>query len=182
MACLKAKKVLAMVGARKASAKGKLIARRWSSFCSLQNVVVVSGMAPVIDSAAHGGSLDAKKAGIAILGYGLDAGSAQQSKQIQAMAELGCVESEDPPQAVAQKGYFPQRNRLIAGMAQALVVVEGGLKSGSMIMARQALQYGRGIFAVPGSILNDVHAGCHQLIQDGAVLATSGEDILCDLH
>ena len=83
---------------------------------------------------------------------------------------------------VAKAGYFPQRNRLIAGIAQALVVVEGGLKSGSLITARQALNYGREIFAVPGSVLNDIHAGCHQLIKDGAMLATDAEEILQNLH
>ncbi len=180
--CLKAEKMLAMVGARKASAEGKLITRRWSCFVSKQDVCVVSGMAPGIDSAAHGGSLDAKSAGIAVLGYGLKAGSQQQLKQIEALAETGCVISEYPPETIAKAGYFPQRNRLIAGLAQALLVVEGGLKSGSLITARQALAYGRDVFAVPGSVLNDVHAGCHQLIQDGAILATNAEEILQYMH
>ena len=180
-ACLQSQKILAIVGARKASPEGKLIARRWSTYCSNQNVCVISGMAPGIDSAAHGGSLDAEKAGIAVLGYGLEAGSAQQRIQIDALAERGCVLSEYPPQTVAKAGYFPQRNRLIAGIAQALVVVEGGLKSGSLITARQALNYGREVFAVPGSVLNDIHAGCHQLLKDGAILATDAEEILQNL-
>ncbi len=179
---LKSKKVMAMVGARKASPEGKLITRRWSSFCSKQGVCIISGMAPGIDSAAHGGSLDAGCAGIAVLGYGLHAGSPQQQQQISALAEKGCVISEYPPETIAKAGYFPQRNRLIAGIAQALVVVEGGLKSGSLITAGQALSYGREIFAVPGSILNDIHAGCHQLIKDGAALATDAEQILQNMH
>ncbi len=180
--CLQSKKILAMVGARKASAEGKLITRRWSAYCSKQDVCVISGMAPGIDSAAHGGSLDAARAGIAVLGYGLQAGSAQQRQQIDALAENGCVISEYHPKTVAKAGFFPQRNRLIAGIAQALLVVEGGLKSGSLITARQALNYGREVFAVPGSVLNDVHAGCHQLLKDGAILATDAEDILQNLH
>lgn len=182
MECLKSEKMLAMVGARKASVEGKLITRRWSSFVSKQGVCVVSGMAPGIDSAAHGGSLDAKCAGIAVLGYGLKAGNPQQLKQIEALAECGCVMSEYPPETNAKAGYFPQRNRLIAGLGQALLVVEGGLKSGSLITARQALVYGRDVFAVPGSVLNDVHAGCHQLIKDGAILATNAEEILQYMH
>jgi len=178
LSSLTSDKVLAMVGARKASVEGKLIARRWSSYCSRQDVCVISGMAPGIDSAAHGGSLDAKSAGIAVLGYGLLAGSSQQEKQIQAMSEQGCVLSEYEPNTVARAAFFPQRNRLIAGIAQALVVIEGGLKSGSLITARQGLHYGREVFAVPGSVLNDIHAGCHQLLKDGAILATDAQDIL----
>ncbi len=180
--CLRSEKILAMVGARKASAEGKLITRRWSSFCAQRDVCVISGMAPGIDSAAHGGSLDAGQAGIAVLGYGLEAGSLQQQKQIKALAEKGCVLSEYLPQTTARAGFFPQRNRLIAGIAQATVVVEGGLKSGSLITARQALNYGREVFAVPGSVLNGIHAGCHQLIQDGAILASDAEIILQHLH
>jgi len=181
LASLQAQKILAMVGARKASAEGKLIARRWSAYCSQQGVVVISGMAPGIDSAAHGGSLDADYAGIAVLGYGLLAGSAQQTRQMDALAMKGCVLSEYAPHTVAKAGYFPQRNRLIAGIAQGLIVIEGGLKSGSLITARQASEYGRDVFAVPGSVLNDIHAGCHQLIQDGAMLATDAADVLQQL-
>ncbi|MCF6207963.1 MAG: DNA-processing protein DprA [Ghiorsea sp.] len=175
---LQSNKILAMVGARKASAEGKLIARRWAAYCAKQAVSVISGMAPGIDSAAHGGSLDADYAGIAVLGYGLLAGSAQQIRQMDALAEKGCVLSEYAPHTVAKAGYFPQRNRLIAGIAQALIVIEGGLKSGSLITARQASEYGRDVFAVPGSVLNDIHAGCHQLIQDGAILAADAADVL----
>lgn len=178
LACLSGGNVLGMVGARKASAEGKLIARRWSAYCSGQNVVMVSGMAPGIDSAVHGGSLDAGKAGVAVLGYGFDAGSIQQQKQIEALSDLGCVLSEYAPGTQAHPSFFPQRNRIIAGLAQGLIVIEGGLKSGSLITARQALNYGREIFAVPGSVLNDVHAGCHQLIQDGAQLANDAEYVL----
>jgi len=122
--------------------------------------------------------LDADYAGIAVLGYGLLAGSAQQIRQMDALAEKGCVLSEYAPHVTARAGYFPQRNRLIAGIAQALIVIEGGLKSGSLITARQASQYGRDVFAVPGSVLNDIHAGCHQLIKDGAILATDAADVL----
>ncbi|MDQ7003537.1 MAG: DNA-processing protein DprA [Ghiorsea sp.] len=179
---LNATHILGMVGARKASAEGKLITRRWASYVSKQGVVVVSGMAPGIDSAAHGGSLDAQSAGIAVLGYGLMAGRPHQKRQIEAMIEQGCVISEYAPDKAAHPSFFPQRNRLIAGLAQALLVVEGGLKSGSLITARQALAYGREVFAVPGSVLNDVHAGCHQLIQDGAILATDAQGILQSMH
>jgi len=182
LATLQSEKILAMVGARKASAEGKLITRRWSAFCAKRGICVVSGMAPGIDSAAHGGSLDAGAAGMAVLGYGLQAGSQQQMKQIDALAAKGCVMSEYSPKTTAKAGFFPQRNRLIAGIAQALVVVEGGLKSGSLITARQAVNYGREVFAVPGSVLNDIHAGCHQLIRDGATLTTQAEDIMQHLN
>ncbi len=180
--CLNAAKIVGMVGARKASEEGKVITRRWSAYLSRQGVVVVSGMAAGIDSAAHGGSLDADAAGIAVLGYGLKAGSAYQTRQIQALAKKGCVISEYAPDIPAHPSFFPQRNRLIASLSHALIVVEGGLKSGSLITARQALAYGREVFAVPGSVLNDIHAGCHQLIQDGATLLSSAEQVLHDMR
>jgi DNA processing protein len=180
--CLNVGKVIGMVGARKSSEEGKVITRRWSSYLSKHGVTVVSGMAPGIDSAAHGGSLDAGKAGIAVLGYGLKAGSPYQNKQIQALAEQGCVISEYAPNMKAHPSFFPQRNRLIASLSHGLIVVEGGLKSGSLITARQALAYGKEVFAVPGSVLNDIHAGCHQLIQDGATLLTSAEQVLQDMQ
>ncbi len=178
LSCLQSEYILGMVGARKASAEGKMIARRWSSYLSAQGVVVVSGMAPGVDSAAHGGTLDANAAGIAVLGYGLQAGSLQQQQQIKAMAEQGCVVSEYPPNKTAHSSFFPQRNRIIAGLGYGLLVVEGGMKSGSLITARQALAYGREVFAVPGSVLSDVHAGCHQLIQAGAILASDAPMLL----
>jgi len=178
LSCLNADKLIGLVGARKASAEGKVITRRWASYLSTQGITVVSGMAPGIDSAAHGGSLDAGQAGIAVLGYGLKAANPHQEKQIQALAEAGCVISEYAPDMQAHPSFFPQRNRLIASLSHGLIVVEGGLKSGSLITARQALGYGREIFAVPGSVLNNVHAGCHQLIQDGATLLSSAEQIL----
>jgi len=182
LACLNAAKIMGMVGARKASEEGKVITRRWSAYLSKQDVVVVSGMAAGIDSAAHGGSLDADAAGIAVLGYGLNAGSPYQTKQIQALAKKGCVISEYAPDTQAHPSFFPQRNRLIASLSHALIVVEGGLKSGSLITARQALAYGREVFAVPGSVLNDIHAGCHQLIKDGATLLSSAEQVLQDMQ
>ncbi len=175
---LQASSMLAVVGARKASAEGKLIAKRWSSYVSQQGVVVVSGMAPGIDAAAHSGSLHANKPGVAVLGYGHLTANPQQQKQIEALSAQGCVISEYAPDTAAKPIFFPQRNRLIAGLSQALIVIEGGLKSGSLITARQALHYGREVFAVPGSVLNDLHAGCHQLIQDGAILATDAEYVL----
>ena len=178
LSVLNAEKMLAMVGARRSSDEGRLIARRWSSYCSQQGVVVVSGMAAGIDAAAHRGSLQAQCAGVAVLGFGLSAGSPQQQRQIEALAAQGCVVSEYAPNTEARPAFFPQRNRLIAGLSQALVVIEAGLKSGSLITARQALHYGRDVFAVPGSVLRDTHAGCHHLIQDGAMLAQDAEDIL----
>ena len=178
LACLNADRILGVVGARKASVEGRLVARRWSSYVSKQGVVVASGMAPGIDSAAHGGSLDAQKPGVAVLGYGLNTGNLQQQRQIEALAAQGCVVSEYVPDKEAHPSHFPQRNRIIAGLSHALLVVEGGLKSGSMITARQALNYGREVFAVPGSVLNDIHAGCHQLIKDGATLVDDTQNIL----
>jgi DNA processing protein len=170
--------MLSIVGARKASRESKLIARRWSAYCSKRGITIVSGMAYGVDAAAHGGALEGDSPTIAVLGCGLGVLSETQRSQVDAIAEQGCVVSEFFPDISARPENSPQRNRIIAGLSQATLVIEGGLKSGSMITAGQALAYGREVFAVSGSVLNDAHAGCHQLIRDGAELIASAEDIL----
>jgi len=171
--------MLSVVGARKASREGKVIARRWSRYCSERGVTIVSGMAYGIDAAAHGGALEGDAGTVAVLGSGLKAVAGEpQKRQVEAIAAAGCVVSQYLPEVTARPEQFPQRNRIIAGLSQATLVVEATLRSGSMITAGQAAGYGREVFAVPGSVLNDAHAGCHQLIRDGAILATSAEELL----
>lgn len=175
-------KKLALVGSRKASREGRLIARRWSRYLSERQVAVVSGMAFGIDAAAHGGALEGGTPTIAVLGAGLAARfTDEQQRQIEAIGECGCVVSELLPETEARPEYFPRRNRIIAGMAEATLVVEADLKSGSLITARLAADYGRDVFAVPGSVLGQNHAGCHQLIRDGAILAESPEQVLNEI-
>ena len=172
-AALTTPRMLAVVGARRASREGMAIARRWAEAWSRQGVTIVSGMAPGIDSGAHGGSLKGGAPGIAVLGYGLLTANEPQQRQIAALCDGGgCVVSEFLPTARAQAGFFPRRNRVIAGLAQATVVIEAALRSGSLITARRALGYGRELFAVPGGVLVDSHRGCHQLIQRGEALLT----------
>jgi len=166
-------RMLAVVGARRASSEGMVIVRRWAEAWSGQQVGIVSGMAPGIDSGAHGGSLKGETPGVAVLGYGLLTASDAQQRQITALCHHGgCVISEFLPSARAQAGFFPRRNRVIAGLAQATVVIEAALRSGSLITAHRALDYGRELFAVPGGVLVESHRGCHQLIQRGEAMLT----------
>ncbi|MDX8414084.1 MAG: DNA-processing protein DprA [Mariprofundales bacterium] len=173
-------RMLAVVGARRASREGVVIVRRWAEAWSQQDIVIVSGMAPGIDSGAHGGSLKGGAPGVAVLGYGLLTASDAQQRQIAAICDHGgAVVSEFVPTARAQAGFFPRRNRVIAGLATATVVIEAALRSGSLITAHRALGYGRELFAVPGGVLVDSHRGCHQLIQRGeAVLTDSPQQVM----
>jgi len=175
---LSSRRMLAVVGARKSSRESRLIARRWSSYCSKRGVTIVSGMAYGIDAAAHGGALEGDSPTVAVLGCGLETLSESQGRQVEAIAAQGCVISEYLPNLTGRPEHFPQRNRIIAALSEATLVIEAGLKSGSMITAGQALAYGREVLAVPGSVLNGAHAGCHQLIRDGAVLVESADDLL----
>ena len=176
---LKQQRMLSVVGARKAVKESRLLTRRWCRALAQQGVCIVSGMAYGIDAAAHGGALDGEGLTIAVIGSGLAAKfTHEQQRQIDAICERGCVVSEFLPGAEAKPEHFPRRNRIIAGMSQATLVMEAAVKSGSLITARQALEYGREVFAVPGSVLNGAHSGCHQLVRDGAGLVESAADIL----
>ena len=178
LSALCGRRMLAVVGARKASRESRLIARRWSSYCSKRGVTIVSGMAYGVDAAAHGGALEGDSPTVAVLGCGLNTLAETQTRQVEAITAQGCVISEYLPDVTGRAEHFPQRNRIIAGLSEATLVIEAGLKSGSMITAGQALSYGREVLAVPGSVLNDAHAGCHQLIRDGAILIESADDLL----
>ena len=172
-------RLLAVVGARKAGSEGRLLTRRWSRALSVAGIGIVSGMAYGIDAAAHGGALEGPSPTIAVLGCGLAAPfSNEQLRQIDAVAAQGCVVSEFAPDIEARPEHFPRRNRIIAGMAAATLVVEADIRSGSLITAHLAADYGREVLAVPGSVLNGRHAGCHRLLRDGATLAESPDDIL----
>lgn len=171
--------MLAVVGARRASREGRLIARRWSAYLSRQGIAVVSGMAYGIDAAAHAGALEGTEPTIAVLGAGLAADFAEeQLRQMAAISARGCVVSEFLPEVSARAEHFPRRNRIIAGLSDATLVIEADIHSGSLITARQAAEYGRDVFAVPGSVLAGNHAGCHLLIRDGAMLAESPDNVM----
>ncbi len=175
---LSSTRMLAVVGARRASRESSIITRRWCSYLSNHQICIVSGMAYGIDAAAHGGALEGDSSTIAVLGCGLATLSEQQQRQVEAIAAQGCVVSEFLPEISARPEHFPRRNRIIAGLSHATLVMEADVRSGSLITARQALDYGREVFAVPGSVLGGKHAGCHLLIREGAVLVENADDIL----
>lgn len=177
-AVLSGERMLAVVGARRASREGMLLTRRWSQYLAGHGVSIVSGMAAGIDAAAHGGVLEAGGITVAVLGCGLLALNGDQPRQVAAVARQGCVISEFFPAQSPRPEYFPRRNRIIAGLARATLVMEADLRSGSLITARLAADYGREVFAVPGSVLGSAHAGCHQLIRDGAALVEQADQLL----
>jgi len=115
---------------------------------------------------------------VAVLGCGLAAISEQQQRQVQAIASQGCVVSEFFPSVTARSEYFPRRNRIIAGLSHATLVMEADVRSGSLITAGKAIDYGREVFTVPGSVLGGRHAGCHQLIREGAILTEHADELL----
>ncbi len=140
---------------------------------------IVSGLARGIDGIAHRTALEVGGDTVGVLGTGLDVPYPPEHEElIEAVAERGCLVSEFPPGTPARKYHFPQRNRIIAGLARGVLVVEAPEKSGAMITAEYALEEGKEVFAVPGPIHNPTSAGTNRLIQEGAALVTSAADIL----
>jgi DNA processing protein len=143
---------------------------------------VVSGLARGVDSAAHRGTLRAGGATVAVLGSGLGRiYPPEHTKLADEIAVKGLVLSEYPPDADPLPFHFPQRNRLISGLALGTLVVEAAKRSGSLISARLAAEQGREVFAIPGSIHNALSRGCHELIRQGAKLVESADDIVSEL-
>jgi DNA processing protein len=141
--------------------------------------VIVSGLARGIDGIAHTTALEIGGDTIGVLGTGIDVPYPPEHEELfRAMAERGCLVSEFPPGTPPLKYHFPQRNRIIAGLARAVLVVEAPEKSGAMITAEYALDEGKEVFAVPGPIHNPTSRGTNRLIQEGAALVTSAADIL----
>ncbi len=177
---------LSVVGARNASVNGRKLASRISFDLTENDVLIVSGMARGIDSAAHKGALFAKdKNGptIAVLGCGVDIVYPQENKELyNQIAAQGAIVSEFSLGTEPQAENFPRRNRIVAGLSSGTLVVEANLNSGSLITARLALEQGREVFAVPGSPLDGRSLGTNKLIKDGAVLTESSEDILATLQ
>ena len=171
--------MIALVGARKASYYGLNVATRLSYSLSVGGVTVVSGGALGTDSAAHKGAILAGSKTVMVLGCGLDGGYLKENADLfEAVKNNGAVISEFPPETGANRFTFPIRNRLIAAMCMATVVVQAGVKSGSLITARLARQYGRDVYGVPGGIYNKDFQGVNELIRDGAGVVTGVSDIL----
>jgi DNA processing protein len=174
---------LAIVGSRNASAQGVDNARAFGAHLSRQGWTIVSGLAFGIDAAAHEGGLQGAGSTVAVVGTGLDrVYPARHRTLAHRIASDGVLVSEFAPGTPPLAPNFPQRNRIIAGLARGTLVVEAALKSGSLITARQAAEYGREVFAVPGSIHSPLSRGCHALIRQGAKLVESADDILEELQ
>lgn len=169
---------VAIVGSRQASPYGSAMAEQISGELAERGVTIVSGMARGIDAAAHRGALRAAGRTIAVLGCGLGVTYPPEHAELaDQIAEQGALISEFPVFTPPKPGHFPQRNRIISGLARGVVVIEAGLKSGAMITANYALEQGREVFAVPGQVTSRSSRGCHQLIKAGAKLTEGWEDI-----
>jgi len=172
---------LAIVGSRNPTPLGRETAQRFAAHLAECGLLITSGLAFGIDAAAHQGALTGGRT-IAVMGTSLDRVYPAQHRDLaHAIAERGALVSEFPTGASLAAGNFPQRNRLISGLALGVLVVEAAARSGSLITARLALEQGREVFAVPGSIHNPLAKGCHALIRQGAKLVETAEDILEEL-
>src|SRR5690348_1336856 len=172
--------IVAVVGARNASANGRRIASELSAGLGEAGIVVASGMARGIDAAAHLGALDSGS--VAVVAGGADIVYPEENRGLyDALVERGAVVAELPLGTEPQARHFPRRNRIISGMARGVVVVEAAAKSGSLITARFALEQGREVFAVPGSPLDPRSRGCNDLLRHGATLTESAADVLSQL-
>ena len=175
-------RMLAVVGSRSATPAGLANAEAFSEAVSNAGLCIISGMALGVDAAAHRGGLRGSSASIAVVGTGLDVVyPAVNRKLAHELAENGALISEFPLGTPPLGSNFPRRNRIISGMSNGCLVVEAALQSGSLITARQALEQGREVFAIPGSIHSPLSKGCHALIKQGAKLVESAEDILSEL-
>ncbi len=173
---------LAMVGSRTPTAGGRETARGLAHYLSDRGLTITSGLATGIDGASHSGALLGPGSTIAVLGSGLDVLFPRSNESLRReIVANGVVVSEYPPGTSARAAYFPQRNRIIAGMSVGTLVVEAARRSGSLITARLSGEYGREIFAIPGSIHNPLTKGCHRLIRDGAKLVEEAADVLVEL-
>jgi len=173
---------VAIVGARAASPYALAVAEQLARDLAARGITVVSGLARGVDSAAHRGAVAAGGVTIAVLGSGVDViyppEHASLADQINAR---GAVVSELVPGTAPAQFFFPMRNRIISGLSRAVVVIEAGEKSGSLITARCALEQGRDVLAVPGNVLNGRNRGAHGLLRDGAKIVESADDILEEL-
>lgn len=168
---------VAIVGARNASAAAVRFSRQISRELADAGIVVASGLARGIDTAAHSGALEGGT--IAVIAGGIDIVYPPENEALQqAIGENGLLIAEQPPGTEPRARHFPYRNRIIAGLAQGTVVVEAAPKSGSLITARYAAEYGRDVMAVPGSPLDPRAQGCNQLIREGATLVQNAGDVI----
>ena len=168
-----------VVGSRRPTLSGQLQAKEFSRQLAQMNVCVTSGLAIGVDTFAHQGALEVGGVSCAVLGSGLDSIYPRQNKKLaMELKEKGILVSELALDVAALPANFPRRNRIISGLSKGILVVEAGLKSGSLITANFAIEQNREVFAVPGSIDNPLAKGCHSLIKQGAYLVENANDIL----
>lgn len=174
---------LAIVGSRNPTVSGKSTAKEFAAFFARAGLGITSGLALGIDAASHEGALQAGGLTIAVCGCGLDQTYPRQNESLAArIRDSGALVSEFPPRTAPLRAHFPQRNRIISGLSLGTLVVEAARHSGSLITARYALEQGREVFAIPGSIHNPLARGCHKLIRDGAKLVEAADDVLTELR
>lgn len=173
---------IAVIGSRNPTAGGLDHARDFAATLARQGMTITSGLASGIDTQAHRAALDAGALTIAVNGTGLDqvypGSSARVAERIRTQ---GAMVSELPLGAPPKREHFPSRNRIISGLSLAVLVVEAGLNSGTLITARKAAEQGREVFALPGSLNNPMAKGCHRLIREGARLVETTADIMQEL-
>jgi len=177
-ACLGRPQV-AVVGSRKASAYGHDQAFTLAAGLARQRVTVTSGLAQGIDASAHRGALQGGGTTVGVLGTGIDVVFPRANRRLHdRIREQGLLVSEFARGTPPRAEQFPRRNRIISGLSRGVVVVEGTVRSGSLITARLAMEQNREVFAVPGSVRNPQSRGCHQLLREGAMLAEGAADVL----
>jgi DNA processing protein len=173
---------LAIVGSRNPSHNGETTALEFAKHLSQAGFIITSGLALGIDTAAHRGALAARKLTVAVAGTGLDRVYPARNRQLaHDIADHGILLSEFPPGTPPLSANFPRRNRIISGLSLGTLVVEAARQSGSLITARTAMEQGREVFAIPGSIHNPLARGCHALIRQGAKLVETANDIMEEL-
>ena len=172
----------AIVGSRNATAQGSRDAEAFARELSTAGLAIVSGLALGIDAAAHRGGLAGRGSSVAILGTGADRVYPARNRDLaHDLAARGTLVSEFPLGSPPAASHFPRRNRIISGLSRGVLVVEAALASGSLVTARLALEQGRDVFAVPGSIHSPVSKGCHALIKQGAKLVENAADVIEEL-
>ena len=177
------KNSISIVGSRKATYYGKMVAEKISKDLALAGLTIISGMARGIDTAAHKGALSVSGRTIAVLGCGIDHIYPPENRRLaQEIQESGAVISEFSLSTLPERQNFPRRNRVISGLSLGTVVVEAAEKSGALITADFALEQGREVFAIPGNINSPLSNGSHNLIKQGAKLVENYQDILEEIH
>ncbi len=173
---------IAIVGSRNPTAQGKENTREFAKTLASAGAVITSGMALGVDGIAHQAALDKGQPTIAVVGTGLDRIYPARHKELAIqISQQGALVSEFPLGTPVKASNFPVRNRIICGMSLGTLVVEAAIRSGSLITARLAMEQGREVFAIPGSIHNTLARGCHSLIKQGAKLVETAEEIIEEL-